>query len=141
MRLEWNYFAGRRENFAIIETVNQIYHYLLARKFITKADTAIFTWMLSFKTPDGQVARWLERLHEYDFQIHHRSGSLHTNAESLSRRPYDKKSCKPCSSIEKLSCISLPPKYVLVATQQGRWKVFGPLNFAIQTSTRSFYGR
>lgn len=50
MRLEWNYFAGRRENFAIIETVNQIYHYLLARKFITKADTAIFTWMLSFKT-------------------------------------------------------------------------------------------
>ena len=35
----------------------------------------------------GQVARWLQIIGEYDFEIIHRAGRSHQNADSLSRRP------------------------------------------------------
>ena len=37
------------------------------------------------------MARWLEVLSTYDFNIQHRPGRLHGNADGLSRRP-----CVPC---------------------------------------------
>lgn len=104
---ERNYCTTRRELLAIIKAITHFHHYLLGRKFIIRTDHASLTWLLSFKTPDSQVARWLERLHQYNFDIQHRPGSLHTNADGLSRRPCGEKSCKQCTSIEKRSCISL----------------------------------
>ena len=43
----------------------------------------------SFKKPAGQVARWLEKLSEYNYDIEHRPGKNHNNADSLSRYPVD----------------------------------------------------
>ena len=37
--------------------------------------------------PEGQLARWLERLQEYDFKICHQMGTHHQNADALSRHP------------------------------------------------------
>ena len=37
------------------------------------------------KEPQGQLARWLEQLQEYDFVVIHRRGSSHGNADALSR--------------------------------------------------------
>eukprot|EP00731_Ephydatia_muelleri_P003083 Em0001g3083a len=45
----------------------------------------------NFKDPQGQIARWLEILAEYDFTIQHRPGLKHSNADALSRLP-----CKQC---------------------------------------------
>ena len=47
--------------------------------------------MQNFKEPEGQLARWLEKLQEYDFSILHRQGSRHSNADALSRIP-----CRQC---------------------------------------------
>ena len=44
-------------------------------------------WVRNFKEPEGQLARWLERLEEYDFTVNHRRGSQHSNADALSRGP------------------------------------------------------
>ncbi|KAL1240061.1 Gypsy retrotransposon integrase-like protein [Trichinella pseudospiralis] len=41
--------------------------------------------------PEGQVARWLERLAVFDFEVVHQSGRKHQNADVLSRR-----FCKQC---------------------------------------------
>ena len=38
------------------------------------------------KNPTGQVARWIERLAAFDWEILHRAGRLHGNADALSRR-------------------------------------------------------
>ncbi|GBN18478.1 hypothetical protein AVEN_206311-1, partial [Araneus ventricosus] len=46
--------------------------------------------------PEGQIARWIQRLQEYDFEIQHRKGTSHGNADALSRRPC-KESCKQCT--------------------------------------------
>ncbi|KAF8774693.1 Gypsy retrotransposon integrase-like protein 1 [Argiope bruennichi] len=41
----------------------------------------------STREHEGQVARWIQRLPEYDFEIQHRKGTSHGNADALSRRP------------------------------------------------------
>ena len=41
--------------------------------------------MFKFKSPQGQLARWLEELCQFSFTIQHRAGSAHSNADALSR--------------------------------------------------------
>ncbi|KAK0136443.1 hypothetical protein N1851_027445 [Merluccius polli] len=53
------------------------------------------------KNPEGQVARWLEALQEYDFEIQHRAGRLHSNADALSRRPCAALECRYCRRQEE----------------------------------------
>ncbi|GFT36284.1 retrovirus-related Pol polyprotein from transposon 412 [Trichonephila clavipes] len=55
---------------------------------------------MNFKNSEGQIARWIQRLQEYDVEIRHRKGSAHGNEDALSRRPCPD-SCKYCSRIEK----------------------------------------
>ena len=40
---------------------------------------------MRFKDIEGQLARWLEELAQYDMQIIHRKGKEHDNADALSR--------------------------------------------------------
>ena len=49
------------------------------------------TGYATLKTPENQLARWLERMQEYDFDIVHRPGRKHSNADALSHIP-----CKQC---------------------------------------------
>ncbi|KAJ8936960.1 hypothetical protein NQ318_015622 [Aromia moschata] len=55
---------------------------------------------MNFKNPEGQVARWMERLQQYNFKIMHRSGKTHGNADTLSRRPCLEQKCRYCQKIE-----------------------------------------
>ena len=48
---------------------------------------------MNFKEPQGQLARWLEELSQFNMEIHHRPGKKHTNADALSRIPGG----EPCS--------------------------------------------
>ncbi|GFU43382.1 retrovirus-related Pol polyprotein from transposon 412 [Trichonephila clavipes] len=47
----------------------------------------------------SQVARWIQRLNEYYFDIRHRKGSSHGNADALSRRPCPE-NCRHCSRVQ-----------------------------------------
>ena len=65
--------------------------FLLGRKFRLHTDHGSLTWLTNFKDPEGQLARWLEQLQEFDFDIVHGRGKKHTNADALSRQP-----CQQC---------------------------------------------
>ena len=54
--------------------------------FIIRTDHSALTWLQNFKQPEGQLARWLEQLQEYEFTIIHRPGKAHCNADALSHR-------------------------------------------------------
>ncbi|GFT72145.1 gypsy retrotransposon integrase-like protein 1 [Trichonephila clavipes] len=54
---------------------------------------------MNFRNTEGQVARWIQRLNEYYFDIRHRKGSSHGNADALSRRPCPE-NCRHCSRVE-----------------------------------------
>ena len=55
------------------------------RKFTLRTDHGSLQWLRNFKEPEGQVARWLEALQEFDFEIIHCRGQLQSNANTLSR--------------------------------------------------------
>ena len=86
-RHERNYCATRLEMLALVDFIDHFRYYLLGRKFLVRTNHHALRWLMSFRQPEGQVARWLERLQEYDFTIEHRPGRNHANADALSRRP------------------------------------------------------
>lgn len=96
---ERNYCVTRKELLAIIKAVEHFHHYVYGRKFLLRTDHASLAWLLNFKNPEGQIARWIERLQEYDIDIRHRKGSSHGNADALSRRPCAG-NCQYCTRVE-----------------------------------------
>ncbi len=44
-------------------------------------------WLTCFKHIEGQLARWLEELNQFNMVIQHRSGAKHSNADGMSRIP------------------------------------------------------
>ncbi|XP_032688645.1 uncharacterized protein LOC116852417 [Odontomachus brunneus] len=48
-----------------------------------------FTYVMAQRDVEDQLARWIERLQRYDFEIHHRKDLCHGNADGLSRRPFN----------------------------------------------------
>ncbi|KAG1941393.1 interleukin-1 receptor accessory protein-like 1-A [Pimephales promelas] len=100
-RPERNYCVTRRELLAVVLAVRHFRPYLLGTRFTLRTDHASLTWMLNFRQPEGQVARWLEILQEYDFEVQHRPGRQHANADALSRRPCFADECRYCSRQEE----------------------------------------
>ena len=90
-KAERKYCATRRELLALVWGVRHFRPYLYGRKFIARTDHNSLKWLQNFRDPEGQVARWLEMLAEYTFDVVHRPGLLHGNADALSRLP-----CKQC---------------------------------------------
>ncbi|GBN82991.1 Transposon Ty3-G Gag-Pol polyprotein [Araneus ventricosus] len=99
-KTERNYCVTRKELLAIVKSIEHFHHYLYGRKFLLRTDHASLRWLLNFKEPEGQIARWMQKLQEYDFEIQHRKGTSHGNADVLSRRPCTE-SCKHCTNAER----------------------------------------
>ena len=95
-RNERNYCTTRKELLALVKGLKKFRHYLLGKPFVVRTDHSALQWLRNFKEPEGQVARWLEMLQEYDFVVCHRKGKMHQNADALSRRPCMMENCKSC---------------------------------------------
>jgi len=81
---------------AVVKAVKHFHPYLYGRSFVLRTDHAALRWLLSFRVPEGQIARWLERLQQYNFWVEHRPGHRHDNADAISRRPCINTGCKHC---------------------------------------------
>ena len=88
---ERQYCVTRRELLAVVTFTHHLRPYLLGRRFLLRTDHGALLWLQNFREPEGQLARWLERLQELDFEAIHRKGRNHTNADALSRIP-----CQQC---------------------------------------------
>jgi len=66
-------------------------HYVLGQKALLRTEHHSLKWLKTFKQPEGILARWIETLAEYDYDIEHRPGRLHSNADAMSRQ-----TCKQC---------------------------------------------
>ena len=86
-RPERRYCVTRKELLAVVTFIQHFRSYLLGREFQLRTDHGSLTWLATFRQPEGQLARWLEKLQEFHFFIVHRPGKRHGNADSLSRRP------------------------------------------------------
>jgi len=82
----------------------------MARKFLICTNHSALCWLLEFRHPEGQVARWIESLQQYDY---HRTPTWfsHSNADALSRQP-----CwgDTCNRLEMQEGLKMSPEEALM---------------------------
>ena len=79
--------------------------YLLGRKFKVCTDHQAIRWIFSLKEPKSRIARWLEVMLSFDFEIEYRAGRQHGNADELSRCPNPREcTCPQIDNEEMLKC-------------------------------------
>ena len=84
---ERKYSVTRKELLAAVTFINYFRQFSLGKHFVLRTDHGSLQWLHSLKEPEGQLARWLECLQEYNFNIQHRKGNHHQNADASSRYP------------------------------------------------------
>ncbi|KRZ86344.1 Retrovirus-related Pol polyprotein from transposon 17.6 [Trichinella sp. T8] len=70
----WKWTADCQTAFDQLWSIKEFRPYLYAHQFDVRTDHSCLRWLRNFKEPEGQVARWLEQLAEYDFSVLHRPG-------------------------------------------------------------------
>ena len=111
MKQHRNYCTTRKELLAVVKFCRQFRHYLLGRFFLIRTDHNSLVWLTRFKYIEGQLARFIEELSQYNFKILHRKGINHENADALSRIRDPLKECdcyKAGLSVEDLPCGGCP---------------------------------
>lgn len=98
------YCTTRKELLAVVVFTREYRHYLLGRHFTLRTDHGSLAWLMNFKNIEGQLARWLEELSQYDMKILHRPGVKHANADALSRIPPSCESWDFQSPLQSLPC-------------------------------------
>ena len=82
---ESQYASHKGELLALIFAIDTYKFFLTGRKFLVRTDNSALSWLKTQKDPKGILMRWLRILSTYDFEIQHRAGTKHGNADSLSR--------------------------------------------------------
>lgn len=77
------YSVTRQELLAVVTFICLFHNYLLGKYFGLWANHSSLKWLHSFREPEGQVAHWLKCLQEFNFDVQHCKGKLHSNADSL----------------------------------------------------------
>src|SRR3978361_1159279 len=92
---ERNYCVTRKELLAIVKAVDHFHKYLYGREFLVRTDHAALKWLLEMKNPEGQIARWMEKLQQYHFKVKHRPGRINDFFNACLSRPC-KERCGAC---------------------------------------------
>jgi len=106
-KAERNYCTTRKELSAVVFFIAYFRQYILGHHFLVRTDHAALQWLRRTPDPVGQQARWLEKLEEYDFEVTHRPGTQHRNADAMSRPPCPKSCCSPETGVAS-AAVALP---------------------------------
>jgi hypothetical protein len=81
---ECNYSVTEKECLAIIFALEKFHHYIWQNEFIIKTDHRPLQWLYK-QEMKGRIARWIEKITLYNFEIVYKEGKKHQNADFLSR--------------------------------------------------------
>ena len=85
-KCQHKYCVTRKELLAAYIYIIQFKHYLMGKKFLLRTDHKALLWLLDWKKPStSQYCLWKSELEAYDFEIQHRKGENHGNADGMSR--------------------------------------------------------
>lgn len=121
-----NYSTTKKELLACVVFVQEFSHYLKGREFTLRTDHSSLQWLYNFKNPSGMLARWLEILGNFHFQIVYRPGAQNSAADGLSRRPpkVEDVGCQT-ESCRQISAFNWPLSYI--QNEQGKDEVLAEL--------------
>ena len=114
-----NYCTTKKELLDVVTFVEHFRHYFHGRHCVVRTDHASFKWLTNFQDADGMLSRWLTKLDVYDYELVHRRGALHGNADGLSRKPTHKcprDDCPQCTSHQVYAVIMEPDGH-----EQEKW--------------------
>ena len=83
-----NYAPTKGELFAVIYFIRHWKYYLQYKKFLLRTDHRALQWIHKMEAPSGMIARWLQTLSNFSFDVEYRKGKDHGNADGLSRAPH-----------------------------------------------------
>jgi hypothetical protein len=141
-----NYCVTRRVLLAIVRTLEYFHEYLNEQEFHLRVDHSALTLLMSFKNPEGQTTRCIERLQEYSFTSEHRQGRKHNNVGVLSLRPCQEE-CTHCHKVEARADVKQIQAIAAVAadgwdpaalrTEELNDQNIGPIPEEVETGERS----
>ena len=76
---------NKREALAVIQAMKWFKPYIWKTQFVLRTDQASLKWLFR-QNNDGRKFRMLQRLQEFGYQVVHRPGDKHGNADGLSRQ-------------------------------------------------------
>ncbi|MCG8049195.1 MAG: DDE-type integrase/transposase/recombinase [Candidatus Thiodiazotropha taylori] len=86
-----NYTVYQKEMLALAWGLDHFEPYIYGQQLTVRTDNQALSWLKTTKNMRGPQARWLERIMEFmPFNLEHRPGRLHLNADGLSRFPWDR---------------------------------------------------
>lgn len=84
---ERNYSSYQGEMLAAVWAIKTLRPYLHGADFTVVTDHKPLEFLMTSRTLTGQAARWALSLQDYTFQVLHRPGITHQNADFPSRQP------------------------------------------------------
>jgi len=84
---EMNYNTTHLEALAVIWALRKFRHYLHGRKFKIITDHNALVWILNSdkSTTSTKFIKWRMYLQEFDYEVIHRKGRVHSSVDALSR--------------------------------------------------------
>ncbi|MES9881967.1 MAG: reverse transcriptase domain-containing protein [Sedimenticola sp.] len=90
---ERNWGISDLEGLALVEGIRYYRTYLADKEFDVYTDHQALTSLKTIQSP-GRLGRWAIFLQGYNYNVVHKAGKLHSNADALSRRPYEQQEDK-----------------------------------------------
>jgi len=82
---ERRYCITRKELLGVVYGLKKYPQHLLGWKIVVCTDHAALTFLKKTPEPVGQQGRWLDLQSEYEIEIKHRPGLVHSNSDALYR--------------------------------------------------------
>ena len=87
---------------------NSLYHSTLQKlssgtKVFNCYNHRTLTWLYSFNEPDGLLARWIENLGKFDFEIKYEAGKKIRHADCLLRILQTEDQVKDCDHVNQVN--------------------------------------
>ncbi|SSD61661.1 related to Transposon Ty3-G Gag-Pol polyprotein [Saccharomycodes ludwigii] len=83
------YPAGELELLGIISALEHFKYLLHGKRFVLRTDHISLLSLKTTKEPGTRIARWLDTLSEYDFELQYVKGHDNVVADAISRAPYE----------------------------------------------------
>ena len=106
-KAQQNYHSHKGEVYAVVFWIQRWAFYLQHNHFLLRVDNAAISHLKTMENRPAVMDRWLDILNSFSFDIEHRAGKKHVNADTLSRfgpgEEADKEGEEPFKQVASLS--------------------------------------